>query len=412
MKTTTKARKITSPIGIPPSWDSHVGPELITKKGLRKKWTGDFVGDSIKLNAIDQKAIPKPKTQTYVKPDTTVGQKNLIAQWAFPISRMEEFLDIFQKAVYNVIVDRLSYLKPIKSEDATVMAELEKHPKDARVMVSAILSASAAVHFGYRSTPDYSEVDYFFWITKGIVCFGCVLPGTELINGLTGGKYSGGIDIKTGKKKPDVVFGIKWIKPPHQMFFKDGQRISAHCPAGVIPSYVKMVSFYPGRMVGVGEVLNRMVKNPKERVWAINYAVRMRAEQVKEDRLKQVAIDQKRGQMETGGALMIAEERVRQINEEGYTADRDDSYVKGELARAAMAYAYPGLNSKSALSKLWPKNWDRMHFKPKDDAVENLVRAGALIAAEIDRVFRARMNYRPSLPKIIQDKIEKKSESV
>jgi hypothetical protein len=36
----------------------------------------------------------------------------------------------------------------------------------------------------------------------------------------------------------------------------------------------------------------------------------------------------------------------------------------------------------------WPKEWNVDWWKPSDDPIRNLVKAGALIAAEIDRLQR------------------------
>jgi hypothetical protein len=81
----------------------------------------------------------------------------------------------------------------------------------------------------------------------------------------------------------------------------------------------------------------------------------------------------------------IAAERARQIEVEGWTPEHDDKHGKGELVHAAECYiaraprtAYPPPH--------WP--WDRDWWKPKDRR-SNLVRAGALIAAEIERLDRA-----------------------
>jgi hypothetical protein len=38
---------------------------------------------------------------------------------------------------------------------------------------------------------------------------------------------------------------------------------------------------------------------------------------------------------------LIAAERKRQIEEEGWTAEHDEQWKKGELAKAAMCYAMP-----------------------------------------------------------------------
>lgn len=86
------------------------------------------------------------------------------------------------------------------------------------------------------------------------------------------------------------------------------------------------------------------------------------------------------------GAELIAAERQRQIDEEGYTPAHDAEHVNGELLGAALAYAtvvYTGGEfGDEAAREVWPERW---RFSPSDDPVRNLVKAGALIAAELDR---------------------------
>ena len=88
-------------------------------------------------------------------------------------------------------------------------------------------------------------------------------------------------------------------------------------------------------------------------------------------------------QTDTNGAGLIFQERQRQISEEGYTFESDDRWVHGELYIAAECYAC--LDDNDEAPELWP--WDKRYWKPKD-RVSNLVRAGALLAAEIDRLLR------------------------
>jgi hypothetical protein len=109
------------------------------------------------------------------------------------------------------------------------------------------------------------------------------------------------------------------------------------------------------------------------------------------------------GVLDENGALFgistIAGERQRQIVDEGWTVEHDREHVMGELAQAASFYAwYAGLSNEGrdyfrerperALLR-WP--FDPKWWKPspgntpKDRALE-LVKAGALIAAEIDRL--------------------------
>lgn len=91
---------------------------------------------------------------------------------------------------------------------------------------------------------------------------------------------------------------------------------------------------------------------------------------------------------------LIREERERQVYAEGWTPAHDDQHATGELADAAAAYAHAGDHSPvnpedgygTDLGRvLWP--WDRASFKPGAHR-RNLVRAGALIVAELERLDR------------------------
>jgi len=88
--------------------------------------------------------------------------------------------------------------------------------------------------------------------------------------------------------------------------------------------------------------------------------------------------------MKTGIGL-ISDERKRQIEVEGWTSQHDDQQTVFELSRAACAYLN---NSRTDdVKRFWP--WDWKWWKPSEDRIRNLVKAGALIAAEIDRLQRA-----------------------
>lgn len=76
-------------------------------------------------------------------------------------------------------------------------------------------------------------------------------------------------------------------------------------------------------------------------------------------------------------------ERHRQVAEEGYSPEHDDEHDEGQLAKAAAAYALAGLRFELP----WP--WPWKGFKPSDRRC-NLVKAGALIIAEIERLDRAK----------------------
>lgn len=80
------------------------------------------------------------------------------------------------------------------------------------------------------------------------------------------------------------------------------------------------------------------------------------------------------------GIELIAEERRRQIRLEGFTPVGDKGYQENELVRAAVCYALGGVGISGIR---WP--FSQRWWKP-GSRVRNLAKAGALIAAEIDRV--------------------------
>lgn len=88
------------------------------------------------------------------------------------------------------------------------------------------------------------------------------------------------------------------------------------------------------------------------------------------------------------GADLIAAERQRQVEQEGWTPGHDDEHGDGSIAEAALSYLLLYAKGRDAIATMqWP--WDEGSWKPSDDSVRNLVKAGALIAAEIDRLQRA-----------------------
>lgn len=90
----------------------------------------------------------------------------------------------------------------------------------------------------------------------------------------------------------------------------------------------------------------------------------------------------------------IAAERRRQIEVEGWTPEHDDQHSDRELARAAAAYAYAaGVDGQQRAifiggritPRWWP--WALEWWKPTDRR-RDLIKAGALILAEIERLDR------------------------
>lgn len=92
------------------------------------------------------------------------------------------------------------------------------------------------------------------------------------------------------------------------------------------------------------------------------------------------------------GAFAILEERRRQVEVLGYFSEQDDLYRNGELALAGMCYAFfaaQPVHQRAAMAgrPWWRWPWGNHTWKPKTRR-KDLVRAGALIAAEIDRLDR------------------------
>lgn len=83
----------------------------------------------------------------------------------------------------------------------------------------------------------------------------------------------------------------------------------------------------------------------------------------------------------------IKVERGRQQAQEGWDPAHDDAHLNGELADAAAAYALTGGGrSRSMVVPIWP--WALAWLKPTSRR-RDLVKAGALIVAEIERLDRA-----------------------
>lgn len=105
----------------------------------------------------------------------------------------------------------------------------------------------------------------------------------------------------------------------------------------------------------------------------------------------------------TKAAQDVLAERQRQVDVEGWDANHDDNNNRGDMARAAACYAlvagscqgwsastYAGMpapNSDPDGDEIWWP-WDRKWWKPKNPR-RDLVRAAALILAEIERIDRA-----------------------
>ncbi len=105
------------------------------------------------------------------------------------------------------------------------------------------------------------------------------------------------------------------------------------------------------------------------------------------------------------GTDRIAQERRRQTEQEGWTKEHDNQHKDSQLAIAAACYAVHGLWKYNGAERYpvevtydesggphdqahtdawpWSKYWDK---REKHSRVRQLEIAGALIAAEIDRI--------------------------
>ena len=107
------------------------------------------------------------------------------------------------------------------------------------------------------------------------------------------------------------------------------------------------------------------------------------------------------------GARRIVLERRRQIQQEGWSLEHDDTLIEDQLAWAAICYAAPDQiyikcpkitprDPDVAFRDPWPTGLDpafdkRPSYRRKPSLkkrVRSLEKAGALIAAEIDRLRR------------------------
>lgn len=95
--------------------------------------------------------------------------------------------------------------------------------------------------------------------------------------------------------------------------------------------------------------------------------------------------------MSMTGVEAIAAERKRQIEKEGWSESHDRQHSFGELILAAVCYALPADCREEIqliegnVPKAWP--WDIVFWKPTpNDRKREIVKAGALLAAEYDRL--------------------------
>lgn len=91
----------------------------------------------------------------------------------------------------------------------------------------------------------------------------------------------------------------------------------------------------------------------------------------------------------SAAATDVLAERRRQVEAEGWTVEHDDKHDDGVMAAAAACYAIcdneQAMECVEFFDCLWP--WSNNWWKPANPR-RNLVKAGALILAEIERLDR------------------------
>ena len=102
------------------------------------------------------------------------------------------------------------------------------------------------------------------------------------------------------------------------------------------------------------------------------------------------------------GTKLIEQYREEQISKHNWSVQHDiDVNKDGQLVQAAMAYLanvvtveVDSASGPVAVDSrtLWPNNWSKRWLKLSDNRVKDLSKAGALIAAEIDRLLQTSDN--------------------
>ena len=85
--------------------------------------------------------------------------------------------------------------------------------------------------------------------------------------------------------------------------------------------------------------------------------------------------------------LALLDERARQMFEKGFDAEHDDTHTGGQLAAAAASHACLEAGEPGIASRVWPFTFDE--FNSANSARKDLIKAGSLILAELERLERA-----------------------
>lgn len=140
---------------------------------------------------------------------------------------------------------------------------------------------------------------------------------------------------------------------------------------------------FPLGVMEVNGAFSHYMDDHTDTAW-IGFAIGMRAAQRIAD-TGVPAIAQDRDDAHTQAARDLLAERLRQISSEGWTTAHDDAHTDCSMSRAAACYALDAAGYTTHHLPFWP--WGEEWWKPREPR-RNLVKAAALILAEIERIDR------------------------
>ena len=218
---------------------------------------------------------------------------------------------------------------------------------------------------------------------------------TELAQSLKASAENAGADYWQAKKISGDFYVIRKGSYKRECGYTTYQPIAEidHKPTR---DYVAMAN--PANVITLIEALEKAqrriaeLEEAEQKLCAANVTLDARAE------LAERRLEEMESRTVTAAAADVLAERQRQVTAGGWSPKHDDQYKNTELAFAASCYAFHAAAASWDLEddgipydshpvpKQWP--WDPSWWKPTD-ARRDLVKAGALILAEIDRIDRA-----------------------
>ncbi|WP_260682485.1 hypothetical protein [Klebsiella oxytoca] len=168
----------------------------------------------------------------------------------------------------------------------------------------------------------------------------------------------------------------------------DNERFRADKLAAVLNDEIEQAANVRGQLlIAHKTLLNQQAKiaemeEAEQKLCAANVTLDARAE------LAECRLAEMESRTVTAAAADVLAERQRQVTAEGWTPEHDDEHSGGEMALAASSYALYAHRKPiaPAIPFNWP--WEPEWFK-QQGARRDLVKAGALILAEIERIDRA-----------------------